>query len=588
MARFDAFLGGFGTSFSVNIASERTINWIPERNAISVNGQGTDVTDKNVRCTLVRRPGLKTFVTLPKTPVRGVFPGAYRLLAAAGDSFYEIFANGTYTDRSVPGFSGSSGIGPAGGSIGNDNLPVQCFFNGTQALIVSNEKVFCDNGNGPVACQFSEPLNDLVVDSADSTGTTLTTATGNAFDSTDVGRQVQITGGSGFNLITQAIASVNSTGEAIGASAWGTPGSTLGTGYEWLDQVTAGQGAFLDGYFFVTQPSTLAPSNTSSNSVYFSAINDGTHWNPLDFFKKSNYPDNVVALFADHEELYTFGDLESTQVWRDTGNADNPFSADQGAIMHLGCQARWSVVRLGNGVAWLGQDVRRGTRKAFSATGFNPVPVSTPGVEAQWAKYPIVSDAVGFTYADHGHDMWVICFPSGNATWAYDLSTGWWTEWGLWNNSRGAWDRWPVWVHCVVALGGVGSPEKHYGGDWQTGQIYTISSDYKTDDGRQVVRRRIAPHLTPENMRRFYSRFEIDCDVLGLQRVFWNRLGTGRDRIWSLDTIQTSETAGVQLNLSFSDDRLQTTQGPYSITLDPSVDVSLVNAYLNWVDATWH
>ena len=63
------------------------MNWIPERNPVPVEGQGTDVHDKNVRCGLIRRPGLKTFVTLPNVPVRGVFPGEYRLFAVGGDHF---------------------------------------------------------------------------------------------------------------------------------------------------------------------------------------------------------------------------------------------------------------------------------------------------------------------------------------------------------------------------------------------------------------------------------------------------------------------------------------------------------------------
>jgi len=101
------------------------------------------------------------------------------------------------------------------------------------------------------------------------------------------------------------------------------------------------------------------------------------------------------------------------------------------------------------------------------------------------------------------------------------------------------------------------------------------------------MRRRRAPHLTLENMRRFYSRFEIDCDRLSPQRIFWNRLGNGRDRIWQLDASQASETAGVTLTLGWSDDRTQSVQTVFSQSLDPSADVMLANAYLRWVDATW-
>jgi hypothetical protein len=343
--------------------------------------------------------------------------------------------------------------------------------------------------------------------------------------------------------------------------------------------VTASQGAFLDGYGFVV------PS-PRTKTVYFSAINDFTSWNPLDFFVKANYPDNVGALFADHQELYTMGSLESTQVMRDVGAADNPFQPDPGAVMHIGCQAPFSVVRLGNGVAWIGEDVRRGAGKAYHATGYNPVPVSTPAVEAVWATYLKLSDAVAYTHMDQGHECWVINFPTANATWVYDATTGWWHQRGWWNTTTNTWDRIRPWVHCVANLDF--GPELHYGGDWQSGKIYVMASWYKTDDGHVIWRRRRAPHLTLENMRRFYARFEIDCDTLGTQRIFWNRLGAGRDRIWQLDSSQNSETGGVTLLLGWSDDRTQSFQYMFPQTLDPSVDVRLANAYLNDVNATWH
>jgi hypothetical protein len=197
-----------------------------------------------------------------------------------------------------------------------------------------------------------------------------------------------------------------------------------------------------------------------------------------------------------------------------------------------------------------------------------------------------VRDAVAFTMMDQGHECWIISFKEGNATWCYDATTGWWHQRGWWNTSLTHWDRIRPWVHCVVSVGGV--QEVHVAGDWETNNIYVISTDYKTDNGHVIWRQRRAPHLTNENMRRFYARFEIDCDVLGRGRIFWNRLGVGRDRIWQIDSSQSSETGGVSLFLAFSDDRAQSWQYQYSQSLDPAVDVALANAYLNYTDATWH
>jgi hypothetical protein len=725
------------------------MNWIPEKNAVPVNGMGTDVTDKNIRCSLVRTPGIATFAVLPTAPVRGLWPGENRLLAVGGDHLYEVYPDSHTVDRSTPGFSGASGDGPAGGTIGNDGKPVQIFANGNQILVISAGLAYCDNGNGPVVCSQSLTLNDLVVDPAPPGGTAftdlqlggnstivlsptytfvdgdvgkiltissgtgftagnytvvallygnagqptgdalldrgagtasstgghgtlqtagsgtagyvLTTATGGSFDASDIGRTVQITGGVGFNLVTQPITAITSNGGAVGASLWGTPGSSLGTGIEQLgkytftdlqlggiaiilytashtfvqqdvgqtvtitggtgftpgnytitqlqvgnggqvtgnallntaagtpnstgghgtmgsNQITASYGAFLDGYFFV---SPSPPTKT----VFFSAINNGTSWDPLDFFVKANYPDNVAALFADHEELYVMGDLESTQVMRDTGAADNPFSPDPGAVMHYGCQAPFSVVRLGNGVAWIGQDTRRGSRKAFHAVGYNPIVVSTPAVEAEWAKYSTVADAVSFTMISPGHEFWIITFPTANATWCYDSTTGWWHQRGFWNTSGGNWDRIRYWVHAVAELN---TTEYHFGGDWQNGKVYVIGTNYLTDDGNAIWRRRRAPHLTLENMRRFYARFEIDCDITGGKRMYWMRLGTGRDRIWQLDTEQETETAGVNFFLAYSDDRTKTWTYMFNQFTDPGIDVMLANAYINDTNATWH
>lgn len=664
MARFDAFCGGSNLSGSANVSSEWSMNWMPERSGVSVEGQGTDVHDKNVRCHLLGSPGLKLWSTLPKSPVRGLFPGSYRMFAAAGNSFYEVFSGGTYTDRSVAGFSGSSGVGPSGTTIGNDGLPVQCIFNGNQALVISAGNAYCDNGNGPVQVQFSIPLVGLVIDAADATGKTLTIPGEAApFDQTDVGRTIQITAGTGFTLGTNVIASVNATGEAIGTSSWGTPGSQYGVGFEllsrtWTDlrlssptiigsssapfgegdvgvkltitggtgfipgtytiigivlgsdatptglaildgvagaaastggtgstapqYVTAFQGAFLDGYYFVI-PSPV------TKSVYFSKLRDGTVWDPSDVFQKENYPDNIAALISDHQELYTFGQLQSTQVFRDTGNLDNRFVPDPGAAMHIGCQAPWSVVRLTNGVAWIGWDVTRGARQAYHAVGYNPVVISTPAIEDEWSSYTQIMDAVAFTYSDLGHEYWVITFPTPNVTWVYDSKTQWWHRRGWWNTGTSNWERIRGWVHCVCALYGDEGTEHHYVGDWQNGKIYTMDWRWKTDDGNPIYRRRDAPHHTLENQRRFYARFEIDCDVLAENnRVYWNRLGCGRDRIWRLDTHQDSETGGVTLTLAYSEDRRKTWYYMFPQTLDPSVQVALVNAYLNYVDATWH
>src|ERR1039457_4778518 len=129
--KFDSFTGTADSFPSLNIGAARTVNWTQEP------------TSEKSAFALVRTPGLSLFVTLPKSPCRGIFPGDGALYAVGADHLYQILVDGTIIDRSTSGFSGASGIGTAGGTIGNDGNPVQFAVNGNQLLVVSAGNAHC-------------------------------------------------------------------------------------------------------------------------------------------------------------------------------------------------------------------------------------------------------------------------------------------------------------------------------------------------------------------------------------------------------------------------------------------------------------
>jgi hypothetical protein len=438
---------------------------------------------KNVGA-LIGTPGLTLFTTLGGGPIRALFGGDRRLFAVSGGNFYEIFADGTANNR---------------GSVANDGKPAYILANGTQVLIVSGGLVYCDNGAGPVQVFFVNPFAGTVT----TLGIVVSWASGDLFDPALAGEPITING------VNYTVAQVDSPTQLELTSSAGTqaavPYSVAGV------PVTATYGTFLDEYFIINQ----SPISKNFNLSNLPPIG-GLGWDPTDQSTKEGFPDNVNAVYADHEELWVFGNEQSTEVWQDTGNALNPFQRIDAYQIHYGCQAPGSISRLNNGIAWICIDQSRGGAFAVYAEGFRPQRVSTFAVENDWNSYATVADAISFTYIEEGHHFWVISFPTANRTWVYDATTGFWHRRGWWNGMSN--DRIRQAFHAyvdLVAHGGSGArPAQHYVGDWQNGKIYTQSLGVLQDAGTQITRQRASPYVSNTGSKRmFFNRFELLAQV---------------------------------------------------------------------------
>ena len=149
---------------------------------------------------------------------------------------------------------------------------------------------------------------------------------------------------------------------------------------------------YLDGYFVFIEP--------NSQKVWVTALLDGTSVDPLDFASAEGSPDNLVGMIVDHREVWLYG-TNSVEVWYDSGNADFPLQRIQGAYNEIGCAATYSVAKLDNGLFWLGADAR-GQGIVYRANGYTGQRVSTHAIEYAIAQYPIISDAVAYTYQQEG------------------------------------------------------------------------------------------------------------------------------------------------------------------------------------------
>lgn len=196
-------------------------------------------------------------------------------------------------------------------------------------------------------------------------------------------------------------------------------------------------------------------------------------FNALDFSSADGSPDGVVAVNADHRQLWVFG-TDSTEVWYNAGLANFPLSPIQGAFNEIGCVAAYSVAKLDNTLFWLGTDAR-GQGIVYRANGYAAMRVSTHAVEYAIAQYGNISDALAYTYQEEGHSFYMLTFPSANATWCYDVATQAWHVRAGWVNGEFTRHR----SNCQCNFGG-----NIIVGDFENGNIYTLNLGVYADNGQ--------------------------------------------------------------------------------------------------------
>lgn len=248
---------------------------------------------------------------------------------------------------------------------------------------------------------------------------------------------------------------------------------------------------YVDGYFLFNH---IATGQFQITQLFGTAI-DG-----LDFATAEGAPDNLVSVIVDHREVWLFGST-TTEIWYDNGDPDFPFARLQGAFLEVGCAAAFSVAKADNTVFWLATD-DRGYGTIQRASGYTPTRVSNHAVEYAIASYSRISDAVAYTYAQEGHIFYVISFPTAGATWCYDIATSQWHE-RAYLNADGTTDRHRS--NCQMNFAG-----KTLVGDWQNGNIYSMSLEVFSDNGNPIKRTRIAPHISTGDRLQFFHALQID------------------------------------------------------------------------------
>ena len=408
-------------------------------------------------------------------------PGLTQLVAASGGG--------------APGFNSTMTTWPV--PYSGPNLPVRGFLEipgGNTALVVISNTLYLVTATAPT-------VNTWPTLSLTSMGTLLTSSgpvvmaadngVGYGIAGTVVGNVAIVDGANGywFNYLSNTFAQIVD------------PNFTT---YGGADRVVN-----IDGYFIFNQPSkqafymTDAPYKVTFASAFY-ALKDAA-------------PDNLVTIFENKELLWLIGE-KTTEVWYNAGGTQLPFNRLSGTLMQAGCKAKHSVARFStggqDGVAWFGRS-ERGENVIIVTQGFNTNVVSTPAFSNEVKNYPVVSDAIGYSYQEDTHEFYVLTFPTADVTWVYDAQS-------KLLHKRLSYD--PYMVTPIVNNFNLPGYHRHRSncfmnfqgmrivGDYQNGALYWMTRSSFTDAGWPLLAQRRSPHIWDkgERGRVFMSQLQLD------------------------------------------------------------------------------
>lgn len=321
------------------------------------------------------------------------------------------------------------------------------------------------------------------------------------------------------------------------------------------DFLSADQVTYQDGYFIF---------NKAGDEVFFYVDDAALDFDALDAATAEGIADNLVGLVSHEQKLFLFG-KQSTEVWYNSGDGNNPWMRIDGAIVPTGCAAAFSIARIGGSIYWVGGD-ETGSGVIYRSQGYQAQRISTPAIESviRGIDSADLATSRGWTYQQGGHLFYCLNLTGHDATWVYDATTNLWHErtyTGLWSQERHRAD-------CHAVAHGL-----NVVGDYENGNLYALDPDKYTDNSTVITRIRTSPHSSSGLRRVFHNFFQLDMETgVGLDgsgqgtdpkamlewsddgghtwslereasigaigatktRVIWRRLGSTRDRVYRL------------------------------------------------------
>lgn len=482
--------GAFYVAASKNLADQRCINLFP---SVVDTKTGKEIG------ALFSAPGLDLIAAVGTGPVRGM--AVFRGPPPASPVLYIVSGNKLYL--MTLGL-----VTSLVGAIGSLTGPVSIINNGNQLVVFDGYKGYLVPGgspfvNGNIASGGTEyaigdTINLLAVGGHQNATAQVTVQNVSAGAVTSFG--VSLAGA--FDPVPTSFAQASTSGSGSGF----TLDSLTFAGFNPIYTLTLPftgpvSASYQDGFGLVNV--------TGTYQWFQSNIFDLSYWDPLNFSSADAAPDDIVAIFELHEEEFLFKNT-NTEVWINAGNTGFAFQRLAGVHIEMGCAAPFSVAKAGEGLIWLAQDDQgEGTVQMIS--GYQPKKVSTKAIDAKIQSYSYIGDAIGYCYQQNGHLFYVLIFPTGDATWVYDVTESEKLGVPLWHSRaaffNGQFSR--HWSNCYASFSGLCIV-----GDYRNGNIYSFNPNTLTDAGatKKWVRSwRALPQPVYEPMT--FSSLQIDMQT---------------------------------------------------------------------------
>lgn len=127
------------------------------------------------------------------------------------------------------------------------------------------------------------------------------------------------------------------------------------------------------------------------------------------------------------------------------------------------------------------------------ARGYQASRISTHAIETALGTEAPLSSALAWAYHMEGHRFYMLHVPTRDMTLVYDVASGLWHERAA-LTAEGAFSR----HRCHVGTYGHG---RIMGGDYESGQVYTLSLEAFDDNGAPLVKERVTPWVATRQLR---------------------------------------------------------------------------------------